>query len=412
MKHIKILGAAVTVALALSAAVGAASASASAFVTAEDPATFEGSMTKSAVVGNTSWQVTCSGFALNSSAHTGPTYSLATTATDGACSSGGSVKMNSCKFEFNPGAKESASEYAGEVTIGPVGCGAIVLTANPFGGTCEFSYTPQSGLSATFTNVAGSPDKVNVALQGSGLDYNAVGAPCGAKGSSHDGVIDATWTLQAKNLKGSLIDAQIERTGFLISGEESPQFEAHEYPEPLSGQQDAEHNYVLTMTGPSPTPPAGVPVKCEGVGFSAELLGATNALPVNAENTGCYTIMLNVKFPITFSMNSCHYVFNVQSGAYETYPGLLDIACSEEGDGIEVKIYASALKQKEGKTFCVVKMAPQTGLEGVVLANAGEGVAFFLESVEPAYTRTGSAMCGAESGTATYSGATWVRVTP
>lgn len=168
MGRLKGFGFAALIALALTATMGAATASASVFVADDEyPANIIGETGKSNFYSGL-FNYTCEniGF-VNEKELEGATESVATvTNEDGTCvtaSGEETFEMNGCQFILEPGERESETTFSGKINAGPAECGPIEMVIEGFGCyTNGMTIEPQPEQDATFTQVSGEPDEVEV----------------------------------------------------------------------------------------------------------------------------------------------------------------------------------------------------------------------------------------------------------
>ena len=399
MKRTRNLGLAAMTALALMASIGAASASASQFVTSSYPATVqgtpEGTHTLTLAVG---FVYNCSPSPTVSGAMEGPTASLKTFAVDASCTSSvwgkATLEFKGCGLVFHPGASS--------FDIGPANCGSMVLN----GATCDRVFSPQTLRAVTYSNEGeGSKAVVKVHANATGMEYTQSGECPSKNGVYESGTYSGYWTFQATKA-GTPVSLQVQNTGAYMAGEKSeekakqPRFEAEKFPVSLFGAQDSANKHVLTIQARKLT--------CKDVQFDSKLTAAAAEIPVGAEYGRCGMIILGTSRPATVAMNSCSYVFHVLNLG-PPYSGQTDVACSKEGDAIEIKAYESLATQEKGETMCTYKIGSQKGLEGLGLstsgAGSGRGIAVNMGLSGITYSTTGiAAACGTSGNKATYAG--------
>jgi hypothetical protein len=168
------------------------------------PATLKATPTTSLIVGLGSFGAyNCTAPALEGSLKAGKesfengAEILKTTTTTGSficTSSFGSfnVAMNGCGLEFEPTYGES-STFAGELDIGPPGCGPIVMSNEPI---CKASIPSQVGRAVAIVNEGtGSSEMMQLNLQAQGLRFTDEGGFCGT-GPHGDGTLSGSWRVQ------------------------------------------------------------------------------------------------------------------------------------------------------------------------------------------------------------------------
>lgn len=293
-----------------------------------------------------------------------------------------SWNWNGCKVSLHPGNNSSGSTLDGTFSIGPAGCGPIQVNS----ATCEKRISAQSG-AATFLNSGGS---VAVTATKS-LPYSVVksGGSCWAGNLNYTGkwnVTPSSGTLEALTSK-----VGISIAGGMFGAAGPP----WAYPIDVSGGQVPAEPHAITLVG-------NRVLKCASVDLSGQLTSASSALALAPQFTDCVIEVSNVKLPATVNVGSCGYGVNTA--------GSLDITCQNEGDGIVITSYQNATKQAEGKSMCVYRVGPQSGLTSVTNSNVGAGVEagvkVQLGIAKLPYTRTsGNAVnCGEASANASYSG--------
>jgi hypothetical protein len=131
------------------------------------------------------------------------------------------LNMHGCKFEFAPGAEDSVEKrhFAGEMDIGPPGCGPITLTVN----YCPISIPPQNGSHANFVNQGeGSSETVTINAVSS-FHYLQEGATgyC-TKELRVGGGFSGSWEVKAEGTGGTAVGAHVNpffEVGPALSGE-------------------------------------------------------------------------------------------------------------------------------------------------------------------------------------------------
>lgn len=155
--------------------------------------------------------------------------------------------------------------------------------------------------------------------------------------------------------------------------------------------------HKLTVAG-------GTVVTCTSATLSGAMTEEGKALTATPSYSGCTA----TSGPATVTMNGCDYLFKAgkEDKAGHFAEGTADLACPE-GKKTEVDIYNSEANHKAGTTLCILKIAPFSNKPGVTFQNT-EGTVDDLDAVASlgvAYERTGSILCGAAAGEATYTGA-------
>ncbi len=250
---------------------------------------------------------------------------------------------------------------------------------------------------------------MNVTFQATVL--KGVAIVCGgATGKTVSFGFSGSVDLTAENAAGAQVSLSTKAGGVYLAGEESG--------EPATQPRiEAEWGATSHSVGGNQTSPHSVTLgvrtfKCAVVGFSAELANAVQVLPVSAAYSGCTAVPLGgtSALPAAVKMNSCHYSLNVLNVG-PPYAGSLGVACSNEGDSIEFKMFENKTKQEEDKALCLYKLAPQSGSTGVELktvgADADRGVALGLKLGTLQYSASGPKLvCGMSGSNGVYSGGT------
>lgn len=167
------------------------------------------------------------------------------------------------------------------------------------------------------------------------------------------------------------------------------QFRAPSYPASLSGETYGIPSIELkTETGTS---------KCTQVTPSGTLSEASSSLSVTPSYSGCKAFGVGGS---TFLSNSCHYVLHSLNEKHP-YTGSVDIACSKEGDAIE--IVPNGLN-------CRVRIPAQNALVGAEFQPSGLNVLISINLTGLKYTETGAACISAGEHTAsTFLSKFWVQ---
>jgi hypothetical protein len=211
------------------------------------------------------------------------------------------------------------------------------------------------------------------------------------------------------NAGGKAVGAAVVKDppiGLYMAGKEGsePRFEAERYPATVIGSQSATNKYALEMEKGSQRN-----LSCASAALRGTLAATTTQLGLVPEGQSCTLTILGNQDPATIQANSCQLNLNALNVG-PPYAGSLGVACSKEGDGIEIKAYVNAQKQAEGISICAYKIAPQGALKGVGLENTGfgtgrgVGLSFGVSGI--AYTRTQGTTtnCGEKTQTAILTG--------
>ncbi|HYJ21899.1 MAG TPA: hypothetical protein VEW07_07750 [Solirubrobacterales bacterium] len=111
-------------------------------------------------------------------------------------------------------------------------------------------------------------------------------------------------------------------------------------------------------------------VECTTPSISATITEASTAVTFQPGYEGCFSNGLTT-VPATIDVNSCDYVLEATS---ET-TGQLKVACTKEGDAIQVHVYENAAKHAEGKPICTYDIGPQGPITGVKISHTNKGTA-------------------------------------
>lgn len=351
MRRIRTLALGAVVALGLLAVPAGASA-ASGFE-ADKPAALQGSSTGFTLVTNVGEQ-SCTSPNLASEGTVSAASSLTMQVSNSTCSFFGSnpaLKMNGCKFIFRPGTKAGES-FNGSYDIGPPGCGPITYKYLD----CTVSIGAQTGLAATYQNTgSGNKATVKITSGASGIVYTETGSFCEKQGASSNGQYKGTWTVSG-NSSGTQVGVRVVdplQVGLFVSGKEGdpPTLEAESYPATALVSQKKGWPFMLSLN-------AGY-VSCTETSLTAELTGSATEVQLDPSYGGCNALGFA---GATIDMNSCHYVVSLLDVG-PPYAGSAEIACDQEGDAIEIV----------AGIFCRVTIPEQQGLEGIDIANVGQG---------------------------------------
>ena len=201
MRKVRAIGLLALLVVGVTAAMGAATASASSeFAASSYPVTVNGTANGPQELNAGNYPGECQ-LALSGGYLPGPQEGISLDPS-GKCTAFGvshSLNANGCKFELNP----DWNTYA----IGPKGCGP--MTVQLF--TCNISIPSQQGLSAEFSDVAGSPQKIRFASTTNHLKYSKSG--CGASSTSEGGSLLGSWNLATRPMERGLSIWKLRRTG-------------------------------------------------------------------------------------------------------------------------------------------------------------------------------------------------------
>jgi hypothetical protein len=361
MKILKNLSLVVFATLALMALPSTASALPG-FIADEYPATYEGEINGNHVFGLNFGTFECNGPNFGSGAG-GSSRTMTSSLAGGTCtmfSSTVAFNTNGCQLTYNPGTESSKGIFQGTFDIGPTGCGPMKIDS----GWCKVSIGAQSNLKATYENVGtGSQAKVKIYAGVTGLKYtqsqtNFDGC---VNGTFQNGTWNGGWTVSAKRpgVEQAIGMRVAEmRKGIYLTGQESnqkesqPKLEAESYPVKILGTQDAADKLLWGFD-------AGT-AQCESAQLETQAAKSTAELASAAQFGGC-TALNFAPGGVSIVMNSCKFALSVLN-AGPPYTGALGIACSKEGDKIEVKTPG-----------CIVTIGAQAGHPGLSLSNQGSG---------------------------------------
>ncbi len=244
--------------------------------------------------------------------------------------------MSTCEYRFRPG---------GEALVGTmdlIGCGAEPMHFSYSG--CAIKISNQQGLGTVkYENIgSGSKSEIIATANLSSITYTTIGADCKAVGTFYDGTYTGTWSISGKN------QAETEQVGVWMEKSPLPAptvFAGEEAPVKISGK-GTPWGYILVANGI---------LYCNSHSLSAEsgtvTTGSITLAPTYKE---CYWEIPSFE-KATVSMGGCSYVLYAS--------GLFDIA----GAG------CGATPMTITTTSCTITIGPQSGLSGLILANAGSG---------------------------------------
>ena len=202
---------------------------------------------------------------------------------------------------------------------------------------------------------------------------------------------------------GVAVVAVLAMSAVVASGAQATKFTAAEYPASLHGTQPegAKHSFKY----------GSATVECSTATFAGTLSEASSEVGIEPTYEGCHVIILGTTFPATVTKSGSKpcYTFKV-TGTDKEALGDVDKA---EGDvhvncSLTIDIYSNASDHAADKTLCVIHVEPQTAGGTVTYeattAPTPDVLHVYAKNVTVAATRTGSALCGAASGTGTYNG--------
>lgn len=399
MKRIKLTLLAAVCALTVTA-LGAANASASGFDFDQYPASAIGTDSSAHTFGFLGGKtIGCEMGTFVTGSVSGPKELLPATVSPKGCSGTfeGSVtiKMNSCKFVYHGNVGSGSFDIAG------TNCTGITLE----GSNCSYRFDPQTGLATSFSN-AGTPSTVTISDAAS-IQYTVTKgskALCGS--TTGTATYTGSWKLVAYNEGGSPTGVRaVVGTPLFMTGEASgeaskqPKFAAGAYPVTITGYQSPAAKNTLTLGG-------NRAISCAEVVNRSSAGAATASLSLSAEFSGCILTIFGNQLPTEFLMNSCSITLSALNVG-PPYAGSFGVACSKEGDAIEIKDY-----NPEGTHICTYRLAPQSGFESVGLTNTGSGTE---QTIDASYNVSGLTVtrvkgllsaCGGGTQKATYTGTT------
>ncbi len=379
VKRLKFVALAAVLALALTAALGASSASAAGFEahntttgTAEYPASVSGGAGNQAFsLGSFQFFNCYLGFS-GSMEHR--SRSLATTL---PCEDPYHLKYfhaNNCSFSFS-----AVSETSGTLGVGGTKCTAIELETKIGGTNCKLSIPVQSGVSgASFKNLSGSPDKVEISIGATTIAYTSEGGyGCPSKGAHSDGSWSGGWTVSAEKAGKALDLTAVSSlgSGIVLEG---GKFVAERYPLLVAGDQSSATTFASKGMGT---------VSCAAGHYEAEPTSSNSALAVGVDLSGCSD---SLGRSVTFNANGCYLEPNASGSGG---------VCPEGSKGFEFQILNGS-----NKVVCTTIFNTQSGLSGFGYTNVGSGdesgiqVSMNLNSVS--FTSSGGLLnCGVANGT-------------
>jgi hypothetical protein len=315
------------------------------------------------------------------------------TATLGEAKVNASVVMNGCSYTLN--VDNAGPPYAGRWGVFCNEGEAIELKVFVAGKErkCAKITPQQNATELPLENVGEEPERgIVVGGEVDGLNYEINGGSCGATEARSDGILDAESTLLGSN-------EQEEGADLYVTGEEFfPSVEAEIYPTTVSGDGlDSFDTEAATFD-------------CAPTSLEGELTGSASQLGLDAEYHECTATLLaqgNTKVSAPVSMNSCHYVLELDKPGPPPYGGSWGVTCEKAGDAIEFKVFIL------GKARRCAKIYSQQGLDGVDLETVGKAneraIAVGADIHGVAYTLEGSCGEGARtngviSGEATLAG--------
>jgi hypothetical protein len=184
------------------------------------------------------------------------------------------------------------------------------------------------------------------------------------------------------------------------------------YPAPVKGVSTNTHTF---------TTPAGITLSCTTATFTGIASAESAELTMGPKYENCSTKVLGITFPVKATIgeagHKCDYLFHagVTTATADEYAGTVDVKCEAAGEDITVDVFESKKKEEENVTFCQLHIAPQTGLGAINYNNntaaSPKSVAVEASVAGIATTRTGSALCGAATSSASYAGKVTVTAT-
>jgi hypothetical protein len=344
---------------------GATTSSASTFATEavagvvadEYPISIDGEAT-AFVLSAPGWQDSCGGATFDGSLEAAVNVLATSDAEVSSC--GDPVDMNGCNYSFNP-----EGESHGTFGIGPAGCGPVEIEAS--GAPCV-TVPSQGGFPMTYeSGGSGGEETLTFTVDAEELKGSSCGVPFDDLG------LDAQWVVSATDLLGDPTGIRVDDTlelptGVSLVGEASaeggptedeianePRIESELFPVTLSGGGFDEFT-VTDGEGESAS------FECGSSGLSGQIAEAAKSVALD----GSYGECTFLGIPSHVYMNGCHYMLEV-SNAGPPYAGRWGVACEEEGEAIEYKVWIL------GKDRKCVKVYPQDGVEGLALSNTGKG---------------------------------------
>jgi hypothetical protein len=358
VKHIRNLGLAIALTLALAAFGGVATASAAWLVPSTTGNTFlKATPTNTHVIGTGAGPMACHGPVVAGWTE-GPTKTFGTSTSSFSCFMGGgeqTMKTNGCRFIF---------DVNGTFEIGPAGCGP--MTMKYMLGACTLSIHPTAGLNAKYENV-GSGSSAGVSVTSYGHPKLKYSDSCNYFGSGEDGTYAGAW-----EVRGFMNATHTIPTGISISPTAPVGFFR------ANGEFNSE-SYPVTVSGSKPTqvlllfPPQVGSCQAQPIGT---LTGPETQLDLSLPLSSCVLAGLSANA----KMNGCGIRFDAASGN-------TDIVCSGE-NAIELESTVF------GAPMCKVSIPAQT-IDNATYGSTGSSfqrrVTAFVEGTSMDYVVTYSA---------------------
>lgn len=325
-----------------------------------------------------------------------------------------SVVPNGCTDNWSVSKLEAGGAATGKETIKcPAGKALELLRYKSAAAmeqnepTCVWAFSPQGPVSGVSFQNQGSGSTATVSVSANvslsaKVTYGGATLCGGSVGSTVNFQrVNSTSVSAYKGGANAGISFGSPGSGVFMAGEASaepskqPGIEAETGSEALTvfGSLDAAHPQLMTN---------GVrEISCSAVSLSGNVVGRSKELALDGAYEGCTG---NAATTATIAMNTCHYTLNVLN-AGPPYQGSLGVACSKEGDGLELSV-----KAVNGTQICLFRVPAQTAVSGVGLTTAGSGderaVSLSLELNGLQYTTLSGtkANCGKGEGTFKYTG--------
>lgn len=264
------------------------------------------------------------------------------------------LRTNGCEYTFHPA--PSGQDFKGTFTIGPPGCGPFELENGLY--NCNWYIDPSKGFEAVayFHNKEGSADVFTEATE---LDW---WGETGCNMWGENAKLFLAWNVVSGDEEYEPTDLQVVEElplGLYLTGTESekeseqPRFEAETYPLAISGD-----GFATFSTSD------GGKIFCEEAVLHGSMAGKGKQLSIQPTYGKCGTTPAGGgTYATSAVMNGCDYLMELQN-ADSPYSASFDIRCPE-GKKVEYRL---------NNPPCVIVMEPQSGLEGVAVANVGSGV--------------------------------------
>lgn len=253
------------------------------------------------------------------------------------------LEMNGCKFKFDAN---------GVFTIGPAGCGPIVLNTSE----CRVEIGAQSSFGLSYENIEPkSESQVAATLAAEGLAYSVTEGSVCKKGTYSDGSLSTSWSLKASSGGLSTVgtpEPPAEVGGVYLS---SFGFASEFFPVSIEGSEPDDEVFAMGE---------GLVASCGLSSSVATLASSSKSLSVSAEYSDCEVAGL----PAEINANSCVYDYTIED--INSLTGGVSVSCAKEGDAIEIPIFLDSEHQEE---ICTVSFPDQSGGSGVDFATVGTG---------------------------------------